>query len=279
MSYSPPKTVLMPFVKYVLISMLLLQAVCKAQSNDTGAISRVENTAFQRGEKLSFQAAYYSRLTGNVVAGEASLEIMSEDYHANPNILHVAAEINTTGLFNLFYRVQNRYDSYIDETTMAPFRFTRDIREGRYRRKDNVIFDDEKMLAFSDRDTITIPPYVRDMLSAIYFARTFSMENVEKGDYFSIDFHMSDSVYVSRIIFEGPEQINIGLGTFKALRFSPKVQEGAIFSQPYPMTVWISDDKNRIPLRIETGLVVGSARLELQSFSGIKHQFNSFVPQ
>lgn len=269
----------MPFFHIVYTLLLTLGGVFAAYSGDINS-RIIENTAFHRGERLIFRAAYNSRLTGNINAGEASLEILpGNNITDGRSTMHIVGKAKTTGLFNLFFRVENRYDSYVYEQSMAPYRFTRNIREGRYRRNDDVIFDHEQKLAFSNRDTIPIPPYVQDIISAFYYARTFSMDSVEVGDAFYIDFHLSDSVYVTRILFEGYEQIRTGLGTFNTLKFKPQVQEGTVFDQPYPMTLWISDDDNKIPILVESGLIVGSVRLELLQFRGLRNTIRSFVPK
>lgn len=265
---------------YLITTFLLLTNLGLQAASENKDDRAVENTAFRRGERLLFRAAYNSRLTGNIYAGEASLEIMPANHTENGrSIMHVVGKANTTGLFNFFFKVENRYDSYIDEQSMAPIRFSRNIREGRYRREDDVIFDWQKNMAYSSRDTIVTPPFVQDMISSIYFARTFSMESVEPGDAFYLDFHLSDSVYVSRIVFEGYEQIKTSLGVFNTLKFKPQVMEGTWFNQPYPMTLWISDDDNKIPLLVESGLVVGSVRLELIQFGGLRNTIRSFVPK
>lgn len=265
---------------YLITSFLLLSKQGLLNASENNNHREIDNTAFQRGERLIFRAAYNSRITGNIYAGEATLEIMPHNRMENGrSIMHVVGKANTTGLFNLFFKVENRYDTYIDEQSMAPFRFSRNIREGRYRREDDVIFDWQNNLAYSSRDTVATPPFVQDMISSIYFARTFSMDSVEPGDAFYLDFHLSDSVYVSRIVFEGYEQIKTSLGTFNTLKFKPQVMTGTWFNQPYPMTIWISDDDNKIPLLIESGLVVGSVRLELSQFGGLRNTMRSFVPK
>lgn len=264
--------------KWVFCFLFLLLAGNIAADPDAGR--EVKNTAFQPGELLVFRAVYNSRVTGNIPAGTASLEIkpdlIAED---GKRLMHIEGTAGTSGVINWFFRVENRYDSFIEEKSVAPVRFSRNIREGRYRREDLVHFDNKNNLAYSNRDTIDIPPYVQDIISAFYFARTFSMDSVEVGDAFYVDFHLSDSVYVTRILFEGHEQIRIGLGTFNTLKFKPQVQEGTVFDQPYPMTLWISDDKNKIPVLIESGLKVGAVRLELIQFGGLRNMIESFVPR
>lgn len=265
---------------FVLTSMLLLSNKSISAVTQNDSFREIENLVFQRGEHLIFRAAYNSLITGNIYAGEVSLEILAKNYTENGrSVMHLVGKANTTGFFNWFFKVENRYDSYIDEKSLAPRRFSRNIREGRYRRRDNVIFDWQNKLAYSSRDTIPTPPYVQDMISVLYYARTFSMDSVEAGDAFYVDFHLSDSVYVSRIVFEGYEQIKIPLGTFNTMRFKPQVKEGTWFDQPYPMTIWISDDDNRIPILITSGLVVGSVRLELKQARGLRNTIRSFVPR
>ena len=267
-------------MKQNLILWILLALIAMGTGSAEASSGRkVENTAFKRGELLVFRAMYNSRLTGNVVAGEATLEIQ----HANVVVggspaMHIVGTVNSHGLFNLFFKVENRYDSYIDEVSMSPRRFSRRVREGRYRRNEEVIFDHTRKMAISNRGTTTIPPYVQDIISAFYYARTFDLTDVKPGDTFEVDFHLSDSVYVSRILYEGPELITTRLGTFKTLKFKPQVQEGTVFGQPYPMTLWISDDDNKFPVLVESGLVVGSVRLELAEFRSLRNPITSFVP-
>ena len=251
------------------------------QDDEQGEAWRhIDNDTFQMGEILVFRAMYNSFLTGNVTAGEATLQIRSRSATIDGEACyHIVGEANTRGVFNLFFKVENRYDSYIHKESIAPLRFSRDVREGRYRRQDNVVFDQRGGTATSERDTITTPPWVQDIISAFYFARTFDMSSVEPGDSFEVDFYLSDSVYVSRILYEGRERIRTRLGTFNTMKFKPQVLEGTVFSQPYPMTLWISDDKNKIPIRVESGLVVGTARLDLETFGGLRHDLTSFVPR
>ena len=238
----------------------------------------LKQQAFRRGESLTFLAAYNSRITGNVVAGEARLEVIPGSTADNgAKTMHLVAQAHTRGLFNLFFKVENRYDSYLNEENLLPLRFVRNIREGRYRRLDDVFFDREMNLAYSPRDTISIPPDVQDVISLLYFVRTLNLESAMEGDFFTIPYHLSDSVYMTRILFEGREQITTGLGTFHTFRLSPQVEDETIFGHSYPMTFWFSADENKIPLLIESALVVGSLRLELKEYKGLRNELRSRV--
>ncbi len=238
-----------------------------------------EKAVFGTGELFVFRAMYYSRITGNVTAGDASLQIQSGHARVgNEPVMKIVGEANTRGMFNWFFKVENRYESYFHPERHAPERFFKNVREGRHRRNEDVRFDHDRKLAYTTDTVISIPEQVQDIISVFYYARTFDMERVRPGDYFEIEFYHRNSVHVTRIYFEGREQITTSLGTFNTLRFKPKVLEGQVFSQPYPMTLWISDDANKIPIRAESGLVLGSARLDLVEFGNLQHPVSSFVP-
>lgn len=240
---------------------------------------QVNNEAFKKGERFLFRAMYHSRFTGNVNAGDASLTIKPETVVMDGEpTMKIVGRANTNSFFSMFFRVENEYMSWFHEENLAPVRFTKNIREGRSRRNADVRFLPDPGQVISSDTIIEAPPFVQDIISAYYFARTFDMEGVQPGDAFEVSFYHGDEVYVSRILFEGREQITTSLGTFNTLRFKPEVLEGKVFSQPYPMTLWVSDDKNKIPIRAESGLVVGRARLDLVQFGGLKNMITSFVP-
>lgn len=261
-----------------LLFFLVLEAglVC-AQATGQG-LRVVENTAFSPGERLVFRALYSSALTGNVTAGEASLEIMETPrIIGGRTTMPVIGLMRTRGVFNLFFRVNNRFETYIDRSAIAPLMFIRRVEEGKYRKSEDVMFNHFSRLAISNTATVPIPAYVQDIISAFYFARTYKFDNPKIGDEFNVDFFLDDSVYVTRIVFDGYERIKTRLGTFNTLRFKPMVLRGKVFSQPYPMTLWISDDKNRVPLLVESGLVVGSVKLELSEYNGLRNPLTSKI--
>ncbi len=239
----------------------------------------IENTAFERGEVLVFRAIYNSRFTGNVTAGEASLRILPETVTIGGQpTMKIIGEAMTRGVFNWFFTVENLYESYLHEEYVAPVRFYKTIREGRYRRNADIWFDLDNSTATTPDTVVNTSPFVQDIISAFYYARTFDVQSARPGDAFELEFFHRDTVYKSRILFEGREQITTSLGTFNTLKFKPQVLEGAVFSQPYPMTLWISDDRNKIPVRVESGLVVGRARLDLVEFGGLRNPVTSFIP-
>ena len=236
----------------------------------------LSNTAFGPGERLFFRAYYSSALTGNVLAGDATLEIQPHlETMNNREVMRVIGTMHTRGVFSLFFRVNNRFESFLDNAAIAPLFFIRRIQEGSFRKNQDVRFNHSERVAVSNTATVAIPPYVQDLISVFYFSRTLPLNNPQIGDEFAVDFFLDDSVYVTRIVFDGYERITTRLGTFNTMRFKPMVLTGNIFSQPYPMTLWISNDRNRIPVRIQTGLTVGNLKLELSEYSGLRNPVTS----
>ena len=204
----------------------------------------IHNTAFARGEKLNFRVAFNSALTGSITGGKASLEVKSENKIINQrSTYHVVAEGKTTGFIEIFYKIRDRFESYFDQDAL-----------------------------------VKVPANVQDVISALYYARTLDISDLKSGGTIVIPFFLDDSVYHSRVIFKGRETVKIKLGTFKCIVFQPMVATGYAFDDPYPITIWITDDANRLPILIESEQPVGRGRVELISYSGLANPITSKLP-
>ena len=241
-------------------------------------LKKVENKAFVRGEQFTFKAYYDSFLTGKVTAGSATLEIDSGNKEINGRkTYHVTAKGKSKGAFNLFFKVEDQFETYFDEDYLVPWVFSRKTREGDYRRDDEVRFNQLSLSASSSRANKKIPTGTQDIISAFYFARTLDLSHAKVGENFDITYFLDDSVYTAIIQFAGKEDIEIGLGTFHCLKFKPMVLKGKVFSQPYAMDIWITDDKNHMPILAKSVVIVGSVKLELVSYENLANPVTSFV--
>jgi hypothetical protein len=242
----------------------------------------ITNDAFKRGEVLRYKAYYDAILTGKVEAGEAELEVKDENkLIANRSTYHIVGLGLTKGTFNLFYKVIDRYESYIDEEAMVPWIFIRRVNEGGYKISQDVTFNQYKKTATTvnnKNNTTTntvVSENIHDIISMFYYARTLDFTNATIGQEFPMPFFIDDTVYTSKIIYQGTENITIGLGTFKAIKFKPSVATGNVFSDPYPMTMWVTNDKNHVPLLVQSAIVVGTVKLELIKYSGLANALSS----
>ena len=238
----------------------------------------VENSAFTRGEKLTFRVYYQSMLTGKVTAGEANLEVKKKSATKNGReSYHIVGTGHSKGAFNLFFKVNDRFETFIDEEAIIPWYFIRRTREGGYKKDDEVTFNQSKGIAVSRNAVKKIPPNSQDILSVFYYARTLDISGVMPNESFPLSFFLDDSLYVSKIVFLGREQIKTEVGTFNCLKFKPMVIKGDVFSEPYPMELWITDDKNRMPVMVSSAVIVGSVKMELISYEGLRNPVTSKV--
>ncbi len=239
---------------------------------------KIDNEAFKTGEVLHYRFYYDAWLTGKITAGIGTLEVKdSEEKFNGRSAWHIDTEGQSKGLFSWFYKVYDQFDSYVDKEFFAPYYFIRRTREGGYIKDDEYRFNQQKNYVVTRTDSIQIPKYTQDIISAIYFARTFNCDTLKIGDAFPVNFFLDDSVYVSAIVFEGREDIKIDLGKFHCLRFKPGMATGEVFSDKYPMMLWVTDDKNHIPILAKSAVVVGNVKAELMDYSGLANPLTSLI--
>lgn len=255
---------------FVLISGFLM--LFTNASGQDAAFRELENNAFQAGETLKYKVYYESLLTGKVNAGTATLEVKdTKRRFYDREAYHIVGVGKSNPAFDMFFKVRDKFESYVDKQGIFPYLFIRKTREGGYVYDDEVYFDHENLTAKSTRKTKKTTSYIQDILSASYYARTLSADTLEEGDYISVDFFLDDSAYVSVIEFEGRQNVETELGVFRCLTFKPMVATGEVFSNPYPMTLWITDDENKMPVLGKSAVVVGSVKVELIKYSGLKN--------
>lgn len=245
-------------------------------------LRKVENNAFQKGEKLVYKVYYDSFLTGEVIAGECEFEIQKNTrVIAKRNTMHIIVNGVTKGAFNLFYRVRDRYETFLDEEAMIPWLFIRRVNEGGYIIEQDVNFNHYnnttqfKNLKRKTTNTSPIPPYTQDILSSIYYMRTLDFTDSKEGDSYPITFTLDDTVYTTKVFYMGKEQLKTSLGTFNTFKVKPMVLTGNVFKDPFPMMVWVTDDDNKIPVFAKTQILVGSIKMELISYKGVKNPLKS----
>jgi hypothetical protein len=238
----------------------------------------VENKAFKSGEKLVYKVYYESMLTGQVVAGTGELEVKNSNRRFNDrDVYHIIGTGKSNRAFDFFFKVRDRFESFVDKEGIFPHHFIRRTREGGYVKDDDVFFDHKNLVAISRYDTTKISEYIQDIVSAVYYARTLSADTLKVGDNLSVNFFLDDSAYVSVIQYRGKEIVETELGIFRCLTFKPMVVTGEVFSNPYPMTLWITDDDNKIPVLAKSAVVVGSVAMELINYSGLKNPIEAKI--
>ena len=238
----------------------------------------IENKAFHAGEKLKYKVYYESLLTGKVNAGTATLEVKNSLRRFDGReAYHIVGIGKSNPAFDMFFKVRDRFETYLDKKAMMPHLFVRRTYEGGYVKDDDVYFDHQEGIAKSRYATKKIEPYIQDIISAAFYARTMNADTLKEGDNISVDFFLDDSSYISVIQFIGKQIVETELGVFRCLAFKPMVATGEVFSNPYPMTLWVTDDKNKLPVLAKSAVIVGSVKMELIRFSGLRNPTDAFL--
>jgi hypothetical protein len=240
----------------------------------------VPNDAFKRGEKLWYRLYYRTFLTGRIYAGDLTLEIKNTDRKFfGRGTYHIECIGTSRKSLHWIMNVDDSFESFIDEKSIFPWLFIRHTHEGNYTKEDEVQFQPHHNIAISKTSTKRTPQNVQDILSAFYFARTSDFSRLQAGDSFSIPIFLDDSVYVSAVIYKDKEVVKTKVGHFNCVKFNPMVMTGKVFRNRYPMTIWISDDKNKIPICIESSLFIGRIDAELVKAEGLANPMTSKIAE
>lgn len=233
-----------------------------------------DNNNYKAGEYLQYRIHY-----GLLNAGFASLEVKNSNYDGRPHH-HIIGEGSSSGAVRAFYKVDDRYESFIDLATNRPSKFVRNISEGGYTRDQTVLFDYSKKVAqLNDRKAKKISYHnihteVQDLISAFYYLRNYDTSNLKTGDFIGVDIFMTDETFKFKLKILGREAKKTKFGTVDCLIIRPYVQSGRVFKASESVTMWITDDKNQIPIQIKAELAVGSLKADLHNFKNNKYPIN-----
>jgi hypothetical protein len=226
--------------------------------------------AFSSGEQLKYVAHF-----GLINAGAATLHIRDSVY-LGKNVFHAKAQAYTTGLADKLYKVRDIYESLFDTTSGLPYFSIRNIKEGGYKYYNEVQFfhKDKKIISKRSGEKV-VPAEILDMLSAYYYMRNAMFDKIKKvGDTVVLDTYFADEIFPLKMRYVGDEKVRTKMGKFNAMKFSPVVEPGRVFDSEDDVTIWISKDKNYIPLQIRIDLIIGSIKCDLVEYSGLKHKLS-----
>lgn len=229
---------------------------------------------YKEGEFLKYRVHY-----GLLNAGFATLTVNSTTYDGREHY-HVIGEGSSSGAVRAFYKVDDYYESYIDVATNRPSRFLRNIREGGYTRHQLLTFDyNTKMGKVDDKKKNKISYRmiendVQDLLSAFYFFRNVDTDGLKTGEFIGVDIFLADETYKFKLKILGRETKRTKFGKIKTIKVRPYVQSGRIFKASESVTMWITDDKNHIPVQIKADLMVGSLKADLDEYRDVKYPMN-----
>lgn len=220
-----------------------------------------DNTqSFIIGEELEYRVHY-----GLLEAGRSTISVEG----------HTGAEYKfraygkSTGLFNFFFKVRDYYESIVNKECLCPVYFHRDVKEGNYTKTENVYFNYLEKEIQSTRDTITLGEYSADILSSFYQLREHHIDSLYLGYAIPVEIYLDDELMNSQIEYLGMDTLRTKFGKISCQVWSPVLETGRIFKNKHGMKIWVSDDSNRIPVRLESEILIGSIKMDLISYKNL----------
>ena len=233
-----------------------------------------QDPAFDTGEWFKFRIHY-----GLVTAGYATLEV-KEAVKNNKKVYHAIGKGYTTGMSKWFFNVDDNYETYFDKATGKPYQYVRKIDEGGYTKDEEGFFNQDKNTILvkdyknNNSQTFATSENIQDIVSTFYYLRKHpSVNKLKVGESITIDMFFDQESTKFKLKYIGKEDLDTKFGVVPCMIFRPLVQSGRVFKEQESLTVWISDDDNKVPLRIKASLAVGSIKADLESFKGLANPF------
>lgn len=260
------------FLKFILLpASFLLVSKTPAQNDFCG----IRNTAFKAGEVVTMKV-FYNALGAYVGAGEATFTTRLERFNGKP-VYHFIGEGKSYSFFDNFFKVRDRYESYVDTATMLPYKFIRNVDEGGHKIYNNVSFNQTTNTATSTNGVFKTSKCIQDVVSAMYYARNINFDKYKPGDKIPFDMFLDDEVYHLYIRYIGKEKIKTRYGKFRAIKFKPLLVKGTMFEGGEKMNAWVSDDPNRLLLRVESPISVGSVKVDMMGYQNLRYPLTSLM--
>ena len=266
--------------KLIFISIILFSIF-----NNSYSQCKVDEYVFKNGEKLSYDI-YYN--WGFIWVNAGSVEFLAKDTIIKDNTFwHFVSRGSSYPSYDWIYKVRDKYESIVKKEDLEPLYYKRKTSEGGYDVNNKYIFNKKKEVVYTftenskspyKKDTLQYQDCLYDVLSATYFTRCINFDKIDKTKSIPIKTLIDNELitievnYISKEVVEGKDEKK-----YNAIKFSTTVVEGSVFKGGEEIYVWVSDDKNKIPLLIEAKILVGSVKVYLSKKENIKYEFNALI--
>jgi hypothetical protein len=193
-----------------------------------------------------------------------------EQYNNN-NVFHVVGEGSTNSKYDWIFKVRDRYESYFNTNDLQSVKFIRNINEGSYKKHEEVSFNQQANTAITSTGVYKVPERVQDVINAIYYARNIDYSKYKPGDKIGFSMFLDDKVYELYIKYLGKEKVKTRYGKYYAIKLSPLLIKGSVFKDDDKMSIWVTDDSNHIPVRVESPIAVGNIKIDLKEYQNLKY--------
>ena len=214
---------------------------------------------FGEGELFTYAIQY-----GLIYAGVATLEVRNIAALDSSRAYHIISTARTNSAFDRVFKVRDRHDSFMDYDNLFSLSFEKHLREGKFKRDDKVVFDQRNHVAIYATKKVPIPPNTQDFLSALYYARTLSLD---VGQAVAMANHTGGKNYPIYIKVLRRERVRVPAGEFDCLVVEPVLQTTSLFEHKGKLTIWVTDDTVKMPVLLRSKVVVGAFEAVLKSYT------------
>jgi hypothetical protein len=218
-----------------------------------------EQVPYGEGERFVFAIQY-----GLIYAGDATLEVRNIAIIDSVPAYHIISTARTNKAFDIVFKVRDRVESFIDYENLFSLRFEKHLREGKFKRDEEVWFDQKRHIAHYPDKTLPIPPSTQDFLSALYYVRTLP---IEVGQAIAMANHTGGKNYPIYVKVLGRERVTVTAGTFDCIIVEPVLQTTSIFEHKGKLTIWLTDDSLKMPVLMRSKVVIGAFEAVLKEYT------------
>jgi hypothetical protein len=254
-----------------LLGLLMIGSAYTSEKHHQDGLRTTTNSAFTYGEELKYRVHY-----GWINAAGITIKVDNKPTLINTRETYkISAYGKTYKSFDWAFKVRDNFISYVDKESIAPLKYYKNVQEDNYRDEDLVYYDHEKKYMTGKQKSMDMPAYVQDVVSGLFYARTIDFASASNGQSFPINIYLDQEIYDLKFKYIGKETIKTDLGKIECYKLRPQLVVDRVFKDEDDMTIWISADENKIPVRVEAKIYVGSVKVDITKATGLKNAFSS----
>lgn len=245
-----------------------------APTPNNGVCNQINNS-FASGEKIRYNI-YYNVIGIYVHAGKAELTTQALNWNGSDAFIFTATG-RSNSKYDWIFKVRDKYESIVDARSLLPIQFNRQIHEGSFRQNENIQFNQKAKTATTSEGVYKTADCTHDVISAVYAARNINYAQYQLNDKIYLNFFLDKELYPSYFKYLGKDVINTKFGKFKVIKLAPLLVKGKVFDGGEKMIIWVTDDENHVPVRIETPIIVGSIKVDMVGYENLRHPLSSLI--
>jgi hypothetical protein len=239
-------------------------------------ICNQSNTSFNTGEKITY-TIFYNVIGLYVNAGEAQFTVRPTKWEGEAAFAFTATG-NSNRRYDWIFKVRDKYESIVDSKTLLPYFFSRSINEGSFHQNQTIAFNQKSNEVTTHKgESFKAADCTFDVVSAVYAVRNLDFSNLHVNEKVYLNFFLDNELFPSYFKYLGKEIIQTRFGKFKAIKIAPLLVKGSMFEGGELMTIWVTDDENHIPIRIQTPIIIGSIKVDMKNYQGLRHPLSALI--